>query len=522
MDYKRLIDLDNQYPNLGNYIKGISENTSVLLGAYPEKNKLDFKLPDISKLKYVSGTNFKFILAIFKTYDDKSPVYYTSELYFKNLQDSLWENNPYFIQQSFNPKNVVSFVCEDIVNLFNSLKDKEISSFVEFRINGPLMKGGAVDYDNLVTYIDWVVDTVSPLDMDNGGILLPETISGWNVLNGNYVENKLTTGISGSFGIGASSVNITQDSVNTNTYELELKAKLDALEKLKVQIAAITNVIETEKGINYEAVFFLFRKAYVVINDVTYETGTKIALKSEKKKEIKNILTESLNLLNKNKIDAEVAVNTATKAMNDAKAMASDAISKAADLANKANDLINKIPKIPKLPKIPKIPKLPSLSDLGSAVLAALPAIPAIPKLPKLPKIPSLKLPPLPKLSFKKPKTPKKIKNQMKGLKGALDSAKGAVSSAQGAVAGAQSAVAGAVSSAQGAVAGAVSSAQSAAMSAVGNINAGMITNVTNVAGGTLTTKTITSAVLGKGETEASILADIAKAAAEAAAHVKQ
>jgi len=49
-----------------------------------------------------------------------------------------------------------------------------------------------------------------------------------------------------------------------------------------------------------------------------------------------------------------------------------------------------------------------------------------------------------------------------------------------------------------------------------------MITNVTNVAGGTLTTKTITSAVLGKGETEASILADIAKAAAEAAAHVKQ
>jgi hypothetical protein len=59
-------------------------------------------------------------------------------------------------------------------------------------------------------------------------------------------------------------------------------------------------------------------------------------------------------------------------------------------------------------------------------------------------------------------------------------------------------------------------------MNAVGNINAGMITNVTNVAGGTLTTKTITSAILGKGETEASILADIAKSAVEAAAHIKK
>jgi hypothetical protein len=48
-----------------------------------------------------------------------------------------------------------------------------------------------------------------------------------------------------------------------------------------------------------------------------------------------------------------------------------------------------------------------------------------------------------------------------------------------------------------------------------------MITNVTNVNGGTMTTKTITSATLGKGETEASVLADIAKSMAEVAAYKK-
>ena len=287
MDYKRLIDLDNQYPNLGNYTKGISENTSVLLGVYSDKNKIDFKLPDIYKLKYVPDTNFKFILAIFTTYDDKSPVYYTSELYFKNLQDSLWENNPYFIQQSFNPKNVVSFVCEDIIALFNSLKEKELSSFVDFRINGPLIKGGVVDYDNLVTYIDWVVDTVSPIDTENNGILLPETISGWNILNGNYVENKITTGVSGSFGIGAASVTISESSDKTDkTYELELKAKLDALDKINGQISALTNVIQTEKGINFVRIIGLYQKAYVTINDVVYETGTKLAIKKDKVKEL--------------------------------------------------------------------------------------------------------------------------------------------------------------------------------------------------------------------------------------------
>ena len=66
--------------------------------------------------------------------------------------------------------------------------------------------GSFVEYDNLVTYIDWMVSQVSPLDDDNFGVLKAETIAGWDVLNGNYATGEISTGVSASYGIGASLV----------------------------------------------------------------------------------------------------------------------------------------------------------------------------------------------------------------------------------------------------------------------------------------------------------------------------
>ena len=109
MEYTRISNLENTYPNNENYIAALGNLQKVsLFGLYSDKNKLDFNLPSLKDIKYVRGTNFRFILAIFKDYTDTNPVYYTSEKYFQDLTEATNEGNPYFLQASFANTIIVS------------------------------------------------------------------------------------------------------------------------------------------------------------------------------------------------------------------------------------------------------------------------------------------------------------------------------------------------------------------------------------------------------------------------------
>jgi len=488
MEYTDLQNLDNTYPQPSNYEsrKGndallSTGNAQIYLnGIYPEKNKLTFNIPDFSKVKYVPETNFRFILAIFKDYKDKNPVYYTSEKYYKDLQLSYIEKNPYFIQSSFSNSNIVSYVYEDSVNMVESMKRLEQKSRIDFRINIFAGISGSIDYDNLVTYIDWLVDKQSPLDDVNFGVLEPTTIAGWNVLDGNFATGEIKTTVSASYGIGSQFVSV----LDSAAVELEanLKFEQEKLQKIKDQIAALELELKTKA--NYKLPGYPnARDAYTIVLGVTYTAKPDVDLfrklrgnnsdVAERQKRVSAKLIEEINKLNGLKVTSEQAVGESQNKLNAAKKAAENLVNKAKEEIDKlkgaVGDLINKIPKIPKLPAIPKIPTLPSTSELGGMLLNALPQLPALPKLPSLPKKPSFKLPPLKLFKPKKPKEPKKIKkNKGKGLKGAMGDLQDAANSAQKAVGDAQSAVQGAVASAQN-VANQATSAVANAQSAVAN-----------------------------------------------------
>lgn len=469
MEYTRLPNLSNTYPNFKNY-KVNGENTVQLIGIYPEKNKLDFKIPSLDELQFVTGTNFRFILAIFKTWSDTSPKYYTSDVYYKDLEASVIENNPYFLQNSFKNENIVSYVCEDTLTKHKEQTELEVKSFVNIRQSLFIKGTDDIDYDNLVTYIDWFVDKPSPLDDDNYGVLKPEVIAGWDVLNGNYVTGKLSNGVSGSFGIGTPTPPTNE--VNVSDAEGNLKLAKDKLNKISADIDALETAIKNETGFQYDRVLLgiFYKKAYANINEKTYETNTSITRnKNEKTNQLKDIIRTSLNTKYVDKKTTESLVTSAQSSLTDL----IKNVNEAAGIYNQAKDLLGKIPKIPKLPKLPKIPKLPKSLAALKGLLPALPLLPVLPKLPPLPKIPSLKFPPVPKFKPKTPKEPKKFKKG-KGLKGLKDAAgdlqnqakvaaasvQGAVSSAQSAVASAQSSIQSAAASAQSAVANAQSTIQ--------------------------------------------------------------
>ena len=534
MEYKRLNNLQNTYPQTGNYISDqflsltkvngllqydsnqVQEKAKInLFGRYADKNVLPFTTKTLKNLNYVEGTNFRFILAIFKNYNDTSPAYYTSQTYYNDLNAALIEGNPYFLQASFDSANIVSFVYEDVVNIAKNAVPLELKSRVDFRTNIFITNGSfEVNHSNLVRFIDWLVDKPSPVDDVNDGVLQAETIAGWNELNGDWATGKVLTTVSASYGIGKELVVI-----ETETDNNPLNAANIALAKGKLEQSQIEGKIKIlEEEISRQTSYrypFNFDGAYAVVNkeftDIEgkvnkfvkkYETKLLFTKPKEKRREgITQEILKDVNIFKKDLDAKKQEVSKLTANVNEAKKVINDAKAKAEAALKSLNGMIPNIPKIPKLPAIPKIPKLPAASDL--LALLPLPALPVLPKLPALPKFGKPKLPKVPKIKLKKPKEPKKVKkNKGKGLKGALaglqdaaNKVQGSIAAATAAAAGATAAVVGAAAAAKSAVAnaqnavanaqstvkGAVDSAKAAADGAVNSVK-GAVSNIENAA----------------------------------------
>ena len=536
MEYKRLNNLQNTYPQTGNYISdqflslsrasgllqyesnGAQEKAKInLFGRYADKNVLPFTTKTLKNLNYVESTNFRFILAIFKDYNDTAPVYYTSQTYYNDLNAALIEGNPYFLQASFDSANIVSFVYEEAVNIAKNVVPLELKSRVDFRTNIFITNGSfEVNYENLVKYIDWLVDKPSPLDDVNQGVLTAESIAGWNILNGDWATGKVLTTVSASYGIGKEFVVIEEETDNNplNAANIALAKGQKEQLQIEVKIKLLEDEIKSERSYRFP----LFDSAYAQLDAkittdnakegdvITFNKryNTKLYANLSRAKRAAGITQEILKDVNifkgdlntkKQEVSTLIAnVNEAKKAINDTKAKAEAAL-------KSLNGKIPSIPKIPKLPAIPKIPKLPAASDL--LALLPLPALPVLPKLPALPKFGKPKLPKVPKIKLKKPKEPKKVKkNKGKGLKGALaglqdaaNKVQGSIAAATAAAAGATAAVVGAAAAAKSAVAnaqnavanaqstvkGAVDSAKAAADGAVNSVK-GAVSNIENAA----------------------------------------
>lgn len=543
MEYKRLTDLQNTYPQTGNYISdqflSLSRASGLLqyesnqaqekakinlFGRYADKNVLPFTTKTLKNLKYVDGTNFRFILAIFKDYNDTNPVYYTSQTYYNDLNAALIDGNPYFLQASFDSANIVSFVYEDALNIVKNVIPLEQKSRIEFRTNIFVSNGSSdINYENLVRFIDWLVDKPSPLDDVNNGVLHAETIAGWNVFDGNWATGEVLTTVSASYGIGKEFVIIEDETAARKANEELAKAQKEQ-RIIESTIKLLEGEIKNQKNYRYTLVGGAYAQVDTTINlfgrkkpkkSITkqeiedefnfskrYQTNLGPVKSLDKRKAgITELILKDVNVFKKDLDTKKQEVAKLVANINQAKSTIKDAKAKAEEALKSLNGKIPNIPKIPKLPEIPKIPKLPATSDL--LALLPLPALPALPKLPSLPKFGKPKLPKVPKLKLKKPKEPKKVKkNKGKGLKGALaglqdaaNKVQGSIAAATAAAAGATAAVAGAaaaaksavsnaqnaVANAQSAVKGAVDSAKSAAQGAVDSAK-GAVSNIEKAA----------------------------------------
>lgn len=151
-----------------------------LYGVYLQ-NKIEFDRIDLSKIKKVPDTNFRFILVIRNNIWDTNPTLYTSERYYIDLEYALLESNPYFTLQSFNRPFVVEVSIDDIMQKVRDLRSSEYKLGVEvyqsLMMNQSYISGSVdntserVDHYPLIKYIDWLVSPRNGLDDTYNSVL---------------------------------------------------------------------------------------------------------------------------------------------------------------------------------------------------------------------------------------------------------------------------------------------------------------------------------------------------------------
>jgi type II secretory pathway pseudopilin PulG len=199
MEYIRLSNLPNQYPDAEKYTTN-TEGDIVLTGnlmsdkefirAYKESNgNLDMtnykpnsitfvmpKLDDITTVDVVSNYT-KFIIAVYIDEDDTSPKYFATTPFFRRLQTSLKESNPYFVSYALQDEYVVKYYLSQVQKTFQNLVPLEARDGVKFKQNNFLVWDGdtkdalgkpktTVDYEALVQFINWCLTPPNPNDVD--------------------------------------------------------------------------------------------------------------------------------------------------------------------------------------------------------------------------------------------------------------------------------------------------------------------------------------------------------------------
>jgi TolA-binding protein len=296
MEYRRLVQLDNTYPSIKNYKEGSTADVFVLNGLY-KQNSVEFGLVPLDKVKWVANTNFRFILAIKNSDEDNNPLLYTSEEFYNDLKESYKEPNPYLSIGAFNPPFIITYTIKQLLKLFETLKPGEESDLVYITRNIYFNDKSEIDYEALVDYINWCVDTVNTLDFDSGGVKDAEFLGIWNTLELDPVTGKA----------------VSKKEAETNRLTAANDAKLKLLQnELNKLIKEISEYETALKQNDYDNIGL--SRSKVTVAGKEYTSDTHFLNRGKQNQDIKNQLTKYLNELKSKKTEIDKSIATASGA----------------------------------------------------------------------------------------------------------------------------------------------------------------------------------------------------------------
>ena len=301
MEYRRLVQLDNKYPNLRNYQTNvIQKNTITLNGIYADRNKIEFEYADLATVTPIEDTNFRFILGIKMDESDKKPKYFTSDKFFKDFVSSIDENNPYLLIGAFDIRVFAFYEFFDTLKIFEENKKLEETDLVFMNKNVFIDEKSEIDYTALVQYIDWVVSTPNNLDFETGGVKSAELLGIWTQLEIDPETGK------------AISKKQAQEKRDTQNFEAKLKNLNEELKNIQTDIDTYTALIARK---NYPRIGLSKSEIKVVgkLEEKTYTSGAHFLKLNKQDDDIRKLLTEYQNTLKSKKSETEKTISDLVK-----------------------------------------------------------------------------------------------------------------------------------------------------------------------------------------------------------------
>jgi hypothetical protein len=160
-------------------ISKFQNNGSIRISGEYKQNFVDFPKIDISNIKVVDGTSFRFFLSIKQNVNDANPILYTSKQFYDELVFTYSQNNPYYVPAAAKVPAIVVVTLDSLKQKVEALHFSELNQtaddgvlvlknlFVNSNFNigvepsvsdyKTAISNPTYNIDDIVRYVDWVV-----------------------------------------------------------------------------------------------------------------------------------------------------------------------------------------------------------------------------------------------------------------------------------------------------------------------------------------------------------------------------
>jgi hypothetical protein len=180
MQYVSLSRVPNRYPSISNYTK-FKEDVVILNGLYPERNRINYKLPKYDDITTVDNTTFRFVISILIDENDTSPKYFTSKTFYNDIKLAYRVGNPFFpIQALIGNGSILTLNLKQYFEIFDKFekdeKDAPVDVVKNIFISNPSETNESIEsFKNEIALLDDDIDKLNIDISEAEGELLKES-----------------------------------------------------------------------------------------------------------------------------------------------------------------------------------------------------------------------------------------------------------------------------------------------------------------------------------------------------------
>lgn len=148
----------------------------------------------------LSNPHIKQLIAIYPTYQDKvlnqNRLLFTGKKFYDKLEKDFRDGNVYAINAAFDERFTIKIVMQDIVDVLERNRLAEQGRGIEMYRNLAFLDSGEIDYDLLISYIDWFISKPNYLEFADNNVVPIEYIADYSIKGRPSTDSELEGGTS--------------------------------------------------------------------------------------------------------------------------------------------------------------------------------------------------------------------------------------------------------------------------------------------------------------------------------------